>query len=159
MQYSTPPIHCGSLQFHLKEFPSYFGHSLLGTSQETRNLSLGIPRLPAQHFTHESSSRRNIVTAKTFSESNELEDCRGQQTEFTLFLFSRTDTCALREQYMLGAYRKDRNSLTSSSHRLLHLYWFRHSSIYNIRWTGRTPSPVHLKKVSFISVDQDILFA
>ena len=138
--------------------PSYFSRFLLGTSQETRNLSLGIPRLPAQHFSRESSSK-NTVMVKTFKENNKVEDCRGKQTECSPFLFSRTDTCALKGKRMLGASRKVRNSLTSSSYRSPHPYWFKHSSIWNIRWTRGIPSPVDVKNVSFISSGPDILFA
>ena len=93
------------------------------------------------------------------NESNKLKDCRGKQTEFSHFLFSRTETCALKEQYMLGPYRKVRNSLPSSSYRVLHLYWFRHTSIQNIRRTEGTLPPVHLKNVSLIFSDQDIFCA
>jgi len=43
----------------------YFSHLLLGTSEETRNLSLGIPCFPAQHFVHELGSKEDTVTVQT----------------------------------------------------------------------------------------------
>lgn len=140
--------------------------------------SLLLQSLPSWHFTgnKKSLSWHSLFTCSAlhswikqqgeysnsedrFNESSKLEDCRGKQIEFCQSLFSRRYTCALKEQSMLDAYRKVRISLTSSSYRLLHLYWFRHSSIQNIRWTGGIPSRVYLKNVSLIFSDQDILFA
>lgn len=79
--------------------PSYFSHCLLGTSQETRNLSLGIPCLPAQHFTHESSSRENTVTVKT--DLMKAVNCRGKQIEFCQSLFKQeTYLCSQGAMYV-----------------------------------------------------------